>query len=121
MSECSTTEKSEDALPDDWRNCLPEKVSSLRQKLGQKAKQEPLFRFYALYDRIYRRDVLESAWELVRRKNGAAGSDGVRICDIVSDPEGPAKLMKCLEMRISDRSVRQANQAVAECARGGKR
>jgi hypothetical protein len=39
---------------------LPEKVSQPRLRLSQRAKQEPKFRFYALYDRIYRMDVLEA-------------------------------------------------------------
>ena len=41
MNESSTTEEPEEYLPDDWRSVLPEKVCSLRQKLCQKAKQQP--------------------------------------------------------------------------------
>jgi RNA-directed DNA polymerase len=76
---------------------LPPRVSELRGKLGQKAKQEPRFRFYALYDRIYRLDVLTAAWWLVLQHNGAPGVDGMTCRDIIDGPGAAAFLQELHE------------------------
>jgi RNA-directed DNA polymerase len=55
----------------------PERIRSLQKKLYVKAKAEPDFRFYLLYDKVWRDDILEHAYELARANDGAAGVDGV--------------------------------------------
>jgi RNA-directed DNA polymerase len=88
------------------RAAMPEKLTSLRQKLGQKAKQEPKFRFYALYDRIYRRDVLWAAWLSVRANGGSAGVDGVSIEMIEAEDEGATQLVEQLHEELRTKTYR---------------
>ena len=54
----------------------PSSVQKLQKALHDKAKGSPGFRFYALYDKVYRKDVLAFAYQCCKAKGGAAGVDG---------------------------------------------
>jgi RNA-directed DNA polymerase len=60
----------------------PDKLRRLQEALYTKAKQEPAYRFYLLYDKVYRQDILEHAYALSKQKGGAPGVDGVTFTDI---------------------------------------
>ena len=60
----------------------PSSVQKLQTALHAKAKESPDFRFYAVYDKVYRKDVLSYAYERCKANGGAAGVDEQTFADI---------------------------------------
>jgi RNA-directed DNA polymerase len=81
-------------------------LSSLRQKLGQKAKQEPKFRFYTLYSHISRDDAMAAAWSLVRANKGAPGIDGVTIEKVEAEEGGVAVFLKSIQEELRSKTYK---------------
>jgi hypothetical protein len=67
-------------IGDEPNNSTP--LQRLRAALHVKAKSAPGFRFYSLYDKVYRLDVLQAAWEQCRANGGAPGVDGQTFAKI---------------------------------------
>ena len=62
----------------------PDAIRTLQRKLYVKAKQQPAYRFHALYDKLYRADLLSHAWRLVKANRGSPGIDGIDFAAIES-------------------------------------
>lgn len=84
-------------------NNSKEKVRQLQNKLYLTAKKCQKRRFHALYDKVYRDDVLIEAWKRVKANKGSSGVDGIRIEDI--EKMGIEKYLKELKKRTDRRRV----------------
>ena len=82
----------------------PDKVRYLQRRLWVAAKRSPKRRFHALYDRVYRSDVLWAAWKRVKRNKGAAGVDAQTIDAIVR--AGVGDFLKDLQSELRDGTYR---------------
>ena len=83
----------------------PESIRTLQRKLYRKAKQEPACRFHALYDKVYRADILSHAYHLVRANKGGAGIDGVTF-EAIEENEGAPTFIGELEEALRNKTYK---------------
>jgi RNA-directed DNA polymerase len=72
----------------------PDNIRELQRKLYRKAKQEKEYRFYLLYDKLYRQDILSHAYRLVKANKGAPGIDGETLESIEKREGGAEKYLE---------------------------
>lgn len=83
----------------------PDTIRTLQRKLYAKAKQEPAYRFYALYDKISREDILSHAWRLVRANRGSPGVDGIGF-EAIESGEGVDSFLRELARELKQKTYR---------------
>lgn len=100
----------------------PEKIRTLQRKLYTKAKQEPAYRFYALYDKVYRADILNHAWRLVRTNGGSPGIDGISF-QAIERGEGVERFLRELarDLREKTYSAQPVRRVMIPKADGSQR
>jgi RNA-directed DNA polymerase len=82
----------------------PEKIRNLQKKLYLKAKAEPDFRFYLLYDKVWRDDILRHAYRLAKANGGAPGVDGVTFA--VIEAAGLEEWLAGIRKQLRERTYR---------------
>jgi len=87
------------------------KVRQLQRKLYLKAKQEREYRFYILYDKLYRWDILVLSWHRVKKNKGSPGVDGQTFEEI--EQQGVAQFLKQIQSDLQERTYKP--QAVLRC------
>jgi RNA-directed DNA polymerase len=97
------------------------KLEEFRGKLYEKAKAEPEFRFYALYDKIHRMDVLREAHRLAKANRGAPGVDGQTFAEI--EEYGPERWLEELQRELQEKTYRPqpVRRVLIPKAGGGER
>jgi RNA-directed DNA polymerase len=99
----------------------PEGIRRLQRKLYRKAKDEPNFRFYLLYDKLYREDILAHAYALVKDNGGAPGVDGQDFAEI--EAQGPERWLTELrnELRTKTYKPQPVRRVMIPKPGGGER
>ena len=99
----------------------PDSVRTLQRKLYRKAKSEPTFRFYLLYDKVHRADIRRHAWALVRANDGSPGVDGVSVAAVEAGGVEPFLARLAEELRTHTYRPDPVRRVLIPKRKGGER